>query len=168
MGLDIFDYDALSGKGRSAARADTDAYFSPIDRIVVKIWQAGCSAGHKMPALIVEQQNAAKHGWILLFHTTNDGIQNGVERSAMCQKLQHMIAGLFPVLGLFEFVDVADKPAIDADEVENNYCDAAGQQQDERQHQPTRLTHIGLSVVPVAAMLGGSPVRKCLKNRIVR
>ena len=147
MVLDVFDDDALAGKGGGAAGADADADFHPVERSVEKIGQAGSCAGQKMLALTVEQRDAAQHAGALLLHAAHDGFQNGGKRRAMRQQFQDMVAGLFALFGLFAGGSVAGKPAIDADEVEGGGADDDDAQQQDKRY----FNHAGLPLVQCLA-----------------
>ena len=129
MGANVFNDDALSGKDCRAAGTGTDADLDSLDRVIVESGQTGCSAGIKVPAINADQHDAAKHVRLLLLHAAHDRFQYGDERCAMGEQFQHMIAGMFPLLGLCAVGGVADKPAPDKYDVEGGGQDAAGKQQ---------------------------------------
>ena len=129
MGLDVCNDDTLAGKGCRAAGAGTDADLDTVDRGIVEIGQAGCGTGKQVFALVVEQHDAAKHGRLLLLHTTHDRFQNGGERCTMGQQFQYMIAGLLASLRLFPVGDIAGKPALDEYDVKNGSHHATAQKQ---------------------------------------
>ncbi len=167
MGTDIFNDDTLAGKGGGAKRSGAYAYPEPVDRIVVKIGQAGCRAVQQAFSPTVEQHDAAQHIWLLLLHAAHDGFQYRSERSATGQQLQHMVAGLFALLGLFAFGDVAGQPALDANDIQDEDSYAGNQQAREHYH-PTALLQFAAVVTPHGATDSGTLVRLRFINGIVR
>ena len=95
MRSNIFCDDALPGKCRRAAGADTDADFDAAERGVVEIGQAGRSAHQQALAFAIKQQYAAPHGRLCLLYPMHNSRQNNGERFAISQQLDHPAAGLF-------------------------------------------------------------------------
>jgi hypothetical protein len=77
-----------------------------------------------------------------------------------------MVAGLFALFRLFAVADVACKPALDANDVEDEDSDAADQQQGEHYHRFALLQ--SAAAVPHSATGSGTHVRKRFIYGIVR
>jgi len=103
----------------------------PVERIIVKVGQAGCRAVQQAFSLAVEQHDAAQHIRPLLLHTAHDGTQYRRERCAMSQQFQHMVAGLFALLRPLSVSEISGEPALDEYDVEDCGSDTANQQQEE-------------------------------------
>ena len=155
----VFDNNTLAGEGGGAERSGSYTNPESVDRIIVKIRQAGCRAVQQVHAIVVNKHDAAQYVWLFLLHASHNGFKYRCKRCSPGQQLQYMVADLFALLGLFAHGKVAGSPTLDEYDIGDCDNEATNQQQDQPYHSvilllPVKTHHLtGTARVRMRLML---------------